>query len=73
MFLCQSLITAAHILLLLLLLQSFYVGIGRTHSEHMLYIHAGSAVTSEMLFMPADTPEGTFKVVLPRTQDVEYR
>jgi protease II len=30
-------------------------------------------VASEMLFMPADTPEGTFKVVLPRIQDVEYR
>jgi protease II len=39
----------------------------------MLYIHSGSAVTSETLFMPADTPEGTFKVILPRTQDVEYR
>jgi oligopeptidase B len=59
--------------MLLLLLQSFYVGIGRSHSEQLLYIHSGSAVTSEMLFMPADTPEGQFKVVLPRTQDVEYR
>jgi hypothetical protein len=31
------------------------------------------AVASEMLFMPADTPEGDLKLVLPRTQDVEYR
>jgi oligopeptidase B len=57
----------------MLLLQSFYVGIGRSHSEQLLYIHIGSAVTSEMMVMPADTPEGTFKVVLPRVQDVEYR
>ncbi|KAF6261715.1 prolyl oligopeptidase [Scenedesmus sp. NREL 46B-D3] len=52
--------------------ESFYVGMERSHSEQMLFVHAGSAVTSETLFMPADTPEGTFKVVLPRTQDVEY-
>ncbi|WIA19863.1 hypothetical protein OEZ85_005766 [Tetradesmus obliquus] len=52
--------------------ESFYVGIGRSHSEQLLYIHIGSTVTSETLFMPVDTPEGTFKVVLPRIQDVEY-
>jgi oligopeptidase B len=70
MFLCQPVITAVGVLLLL---QSFYVDIGRSHSEQLLYIHIGSAVTSEMMVMPADTPEGTFKVVLPRAQDVEYR
>lgn len=55
-----------------LLLQAFYVGIGRSHSEKLIYIHSGSAVTSETLYLDADEPTGTFKVVLPRTQDVEY-
>ena len=25
--------------------ESFYVGLGRSHSERLLYIHSGSAVT----------------------------
>lgn len=54
------------------LLQAFYVGAGRSHSEQLLYIHSGSAVTSETSFLSADDPTGNFTVILPRTQDVEY-
>jgi hypothetical protein len=35
MFLCQPVITAVDVLLLL---QSFYVGMARSHSEHLLYL-----------------------------------
>ncbi|GBF88888.1 oligopeptidase B [Raphidocelis subcapitata] len=52
--------------------EAFYVGIGRDSSDEMLYIHSGSAVTSEVRFLPADDPTGEFRVVLPRQQDVEY-
>lgn len=53
-------------------LQAFYVGIGRSHSEQLLYIHSGSAVTNETSYLAADNPTGKFTVILPRTQDVEY-
>eukprot|EP00878_Enallax_costatus_P023740 GHUV01025278.1.p1 GENE.GHUV01025278.1~~GHUV01025278.1.p1 ORF type:complete len:552 (+),score=140.91 GHUV01025278.1:456-2111(+) len=52
--------------------EAFYVGIGRSHSEQLLYIHSGSAVTSETSYLSADNPTGNFTVILPRTQDVEY-
>lgn len=34
---------------------------------------AGSAVTSEIRYLRADTPLGDFAVILPRVTDVEYR
>ncbi|KAI8471644.1 MAG: prolyl oligopeptidase [Monoraphidium minutum] len=52
--------------------EAYYVGIGRSSSDALLYIHAGSAVTSEMRYLSADDPTGEFKVLLPRVQDVEY-
>lgn len=52
--------------------EAFYVGIGRSHSEQLMYIHCGSAVTSEQHYLSADDPTGAFKVILPRVQDVEY-
>ena len=33
---------------------------------------AGSSVTSETRFLPADEPDGEWKVILPRVNDVEY-
>jgi oligopeptidase B len=52
--------------------EAFYVHIGRSHSEQLLYISCGSAVTNETRYLAADTPEGDFQVILPRQQDVEY-
>lgn len=52
--------------------ESFYVGLGRSHSDRLVYIHLGSAVTNETRFLSADDPLGQPVVVLPRTQDVEY-
>ncbi|PRW44843.1 prolyl endopeptidase-like isoform A [Chlorella sorokiniana] len=51
---------------------SFYIGISRSRSERMLYIHAGSAVTSDVRYMSADEPRGEWKLVLPRTHETEY-
>lgn len=52
--------------------ESFYVGIGKSRSEALLFIHAGSAVTSETRFLSADDPTGEWRLVAPRVQDVEY-
>lgn len=52
--------------------EAFYVGIGMSRSEQMLYIHSGSAVTSDVRMLRADDPMGEWKVVLPRKNDVEY-
>ena len=52
--------------------ESFYVGIGRSRSEKLITIHSGSAITSEVLILNADTPDGIFRPVLARKHDVEY-
>ncbi|KAF8063007.1 dapb1 [Scenedesmus sp. PABB004] len=52
--------------------EAFYVGIGRSHSDRLIYIHVGSAVTSETHYLAADQPLGAFRAVLSRVQDVEY-
>ncbi|KAI3426332.1 hypothetical protein D9Q98_008705 [Chlorella vulgaris] len=51
---------------------SFYLGIGRSRSERLLYIHAGSAVTSDTRYLSADEPTEEWQVVLPRQTEVEY-
>ncbi|GFR48589.1 hypothetical protein Agub_g10492, partial [Astrephomene gubernaculifera] len=52
--------------------EAFYVGLSKGRSERLIYIHSGSAVTSETRYLPADQPEGEWRVVLPRVQDTEY-
>ncbi|WP_229053688.1 S9 family peptidase [Aeromicrobium sp. Leaf350] len=52
--------------------ERFFTGIGRTQSEKYLVIVASSKVTSETRLLPADDPEGDFRVVLPRATGVEY-
>ena len=50
----------------------FFCGVERTRSGDFLVIDLRSAVTSETLVLRADDPEGTFTVVEPRRQGVEY-
>ncbi|KAG2423507.1 hypothetical protein HXX76_015255 [Chlamydomonas incerta] len=52
--------------------EAFYVGVGKSRSEKIIYISSGSAVTSESRYLRADTPDGEFRLVLPRVQDTEY-
>jgi oligopeptidase B len=51
---------------------AFYLGIGLSRSEKYVYIHAGSAITSDVRYIDASKPNEDFKPVLPRAQDVEY-
>lgn len=52
--------------------EAFYVGVGKSRSENIIYISSGSAVTSETRYIRADQPDAEFQVVLPREQDREY-
>lgn len=52
--------------------ESFYVGVGASRSERLLFIHSGSAVTSDVRMLPAGEPTGEWRVVLPRAHEVEY-
>ena len=50
----------------------FYLGIGLSRSEKFVYVHAGSAITSEVKYIDAANPTSPLVQVLPRTADVEY-
>ncbi|MDV8077844.1 S9 family peptidase [Rhodococcus sp. IEGM 1370] len=52
--------------------ESYWVGFGSTRSEKYLMIWVGSKITSECLVLESADPEGEFRVVLPRTDGVEY-
>ena len=52
--------------------EGFFLGISRTKDGEMLLLGMGSKVTSECHFLSADDPTGSFTVVQPRTQGVEY-
>ena len=52
--------------------ERFFAGVGSTHSDRFLVIGVSSKITSEVRVLDADDPEGEFRVVLPRTDGVEY-
>ncbi|NIL91420.1 Dipeptidyl aminopeptidase BI [Rhodococcus fascians] len=52
--------------------ESYWVGFGSTRSEKYLMIWVGSKITSECLVLESTEPEGEFRVVLPRTDGIEY-
>jgi oligopeptidase B len=50
----------------------FFATVSRTRSGRFIVIDLHSAVTSEVRILPADDPAGTFAVVEPRRQEIEY-
>ncbi len=52
--------------------ERFWIGVGLTRSRRFLVIEAGSNVTSETWLLPAEEPDGEFRVVWPRKEGVEY-
>jgi oligopeptidase B len=52
--------------------ERFFLGVGTSKDDRYLFLHLGSKVTDEVWFLPAVDPTGTFTVVQPREQDVEY-
>lgn len=52
--------------------ERFYLGVGRTKDDRYLLCGLDSKVTSEVRVLAADDPEGSFTVVEPRRQGIEY-
>lgn len=51
---------------------AFYVWLSKTRSRRFLLLGTGSKTTSEMWYLDADDPTGTFTLVQPREPNVEY-
>jgi oligopeptidase B len=50
----------------------FYLGVSRSRSRQYLFAHSGSMTTSEVRYLPADTPTAPLQVIAPREADHEY-
>ncbi len=53
--------------------ETFSTFIFKTKSEKYLVIGSESTLTSEYRFLDANNPEGEFKIIQPRTRELEYR
>ncbi len=49
-----------------------YVGISKSRSSEFLFIECHGKVTSEVRFLSARDPRGTFKIIEPRRRGIEY-
>lgn len=52
--------------------ETFSCGIGKTKSEAYLMIGSYSTVSTEWLYLDANTPGGTWRIIQPRERDLEY-
>jgi oligopeptidase B len=52
--------------------ERFSVGVGRSRSKAYLFLEIGSLTTSEVHYLAADQPAGTWKIVAPRQDNHEY-
>jgi len=52
--------------------ERFNIGVGKTRDGKYLLMEAGSHTTSECRFLAADSPEGEFRMIAPRSDEQEY-
>jgi oligopeptidase B len=52
--------------------ERFFLGVGGTRSDAFVLMFLASSVTSEAWVLPTDDPTGSFRVVDPRRQGIEY-
>ena len=52
--------------------ERFHVRLGKTRSRKFILLSLNSSVTSEVHVLDADQPTGSFRVINPRRQDMEY-
>jgi len=52
--------------------ERFYLDISKSKSRDYLFLNLESEITSEVRFLPADNPEGEFRILQPRQQGMEY-
>jgi oligopeptidase B len=51
---------------------SFYMGLGHTGDDRYVVLHLSSTVADEIHYLPADDPDGEFRILIPRERDHEY-
>lgn len=51
---------------------SYFLSVGKTRSDAYILMTLGSQVTSEVYYLDANNPIGTFQIVHPRIQGIEY-
>jgi oligopeptidase B len=52
--------------------ERFNLGLEKTNSGRFLLFLSESHTTTEIRYLEADNPNGTFKMLLPKQQDIEY-
>lgn len=52
--------------------ERMFLGVGTSHDDRYVLVGAGSQMTSDVRFVPADDPGADFQTVLPRIHGVEY-
>ena len=52
--------------------ERFFIGVSRTRSGRYILIITDSKTTSEVHFLPSDTPDAPLRLVEPRATDLEY-
>jgi oligopeptidase B len=52
--------------------ERFSIGAGRTRDHRYIILESASHTTSEEQFLPADNPTGTWRLIQPRRDNVEY-
>ncbi len=52
--------------------EQFSIGVGKSITDDFIFMYVGSFTSSEMRYLPANEPNGTFKVFYPREKDVQY-
>lgn len=53
--------------------EAFYIDISLSRSQSYLFLVCDSKITSEVYFLDANTPAGSFQVIEPRRKGIEYR
>jgi oligopeptidase B len=51
---------------------SFYMSLGHTGDDRYVVLHLSSTVADEIHYLPADDPDGEFRILIPRERDHEY-
>ncbi|MCC6862015.1 MAG: S9 family peptidase [Bryobacterales bacterium] len=52
--------------------EKFYLRLSKSRSKQYLFINLASFTTSETRYLPAGEPNGSFRPIEPRRQDIEY-
>lgn len=52
--------------------EKFFLSVKRAKSGKFIFLNLGSEVTSEVRYLDADRPDGSFKIFAPRREKIEY-